>query len=241
MIDLKLLDLISIHSAQKVVKEHHYLHARVDPRCTPEGYSVRYGSIFPMTSCGYLIFGRPEATRCGEWYGDVEDVEAGRCEVTRWQVLNLARVWLHPCVQRGGAECSPHHGVPGFVDRRGEWRPTLASEAIKLAAQTIGYHYLLQRPPCFLEEPYQIRYLLSYCDTSLHRGTIYREAGWELYRTNERGLQTWRTALPPLTTEQDIEVRKRAGDSPRSRKHRARRAALSKVQQASLFGEICDG
>lgn len=241
MIGLELLDKVGLRRAQQAVKEHHYLHARVDPRCSPEAYSIRCSGLPYFAFGGYLIFGRPEATRCGDWYGDVEDVREGRCEVTRWQVLNLARVWLSPLVQRGGEECSPRYGVPGFTDRHGVWRPTLASEAIKGAVQVVGYQYLLQRPPCFLEEPYQLRYLLSYCDPNFHKGTIYREAGWELYRTNARGLQTWRVALPPLTAEQDKEVRKRAGDSPRSKEHRARRAALAKVRQASLFEEVCDG
>jgi hypothetical protein len=241
MISLSLANKSELIWAQEMVKRHHYLRTPVDSRCSVEAYLINLqidGEKYSRV-VGCLIFGRPEATKCGDWYGSVEDVAKERCQHTRWEVLNLARVWLDPQVQKGGVLCSPDH-LPGFVDRHGDWRPTLASHALRLAAQTIGYEYLLRCSPCFLEEPYQIRYLLSYCDTRLHRGTIYKMAGWQFYRTNERGLQTWRVALPPLTPERGMEVRKRSKDSPRSRRYRARRAAQEKVHQMSMFEELLD-
>lgn len=78
----------------------------------------------------------------------------------------------------------------------------------------------------FLDEPYEIRWLLSYCDTSLHKGTIYRSAGFELYRTNERGIQTWRIRLPRLTTVQDRAIRRASETNPRAQRYRAARAQL---------------
>lgn len=182
--------------ATRQVAECHYLHKMPDPRTSLEVFYVQVNG----GDGGALVCGRPEATRCGNWYGGVEDVAAGRCEVTRWQVLNLSRVWLVPHYQAGGVSCKLGT-VPGYVDRRGVFRSTLASSVLHLAAELLGYEYLTHRPPCFLEEPYAIRWLLSYCDTSKHRGTIYQAAGWELYRTNDRGIQTWRTRLPALTGE----------------------------------------
>jgi hypothetical protein len=181
-----------------------------------EAYAVHLDGI----AVGLLMFGRPEATRCADWYGGVDDVQAGRCEVTRWQVLNLARVWFDPWVQ----PCGPAHGAtPGFRDRRGVWRSTLASDAIRLAAQRIGTDYLLRHPPCFLDEPYQIEYLMSYCDRRLHRGVIYRAAGFECYRTNANQIETWRLRLPALTPEQDAAVRQASEQSERSRRYRSER------------------
>jgi hypothetical protein len=119
--------------------------------------------------------------------------EAGRAEYDRWTILNLARVWLHPSVQRGGAFYSPEL-LPGYTDRRGVWRSTLASTVIELALARVGYDYLRTHPPCFPDEPYQIKVVLSYCDTTKHKGTIYRAAGFELARTNERGIETWYTS-----------------------------------------------
>lgn len=120
--------------------------------------------------------------------------------------------------------------LPGFVDRRGAFRSTLASAVVLALAQQVVRDYLVRRPPCFLEEPYQLRWLLSYCDTRLHRGTIYKAAGFELYRTNERGLQTWRLPLRGLTPAEDAEVREASRFNSRSQAFRARRA------QGDLFG-----
>jgi hypothetical protein len=82
--------------AQAMVTQYHYLRRPVDPRTMTEGYQVRLPEIGPV---GVLLFGRPEATRCYPWYGGLDDVRTGRAEVTRWQVLNLSRVWLDPLVQ----------------------------------------------------------------------------------------------------------------------------------------------
>lgn len=204
---------------------NHYLRRPVDSRCSVEGYAIH---VEPIGKVGLLLFGRPEATRCYPWYGSVGDVESGRAEVTRWQVLNLARVWLDPRVQAGGEFCRPEY-VPGFVDRKGAWRPTLASTAIWMAMERIGYEYLLRRPPCFLDEPYEIRWLLSYCDPRYHRGIIYKAAGFRHYRTNGGGLMTWRIRLPDLTPAQEFLVREAARVNPRSQAYRAKRAQLSMI------------
>jgi hypothetical protein len=209
--------------AQKTVTDHHYLHAPVDPRCSVEGYTIHLGNI--VEPLGLLLFGRPEATRCYPWYGSVDDVQTGRAECTRWEVLNLARVWLDPFVQHGGEAYLPDY-LPGFIDRKGVFQSTLASDVLKQAISQIGYDYLMRRPPCYLEEPYEIRWLLSYCDTRLHKGTIYERAGFELYRTNKRGIQTWRIPLPGLTKIQDTYVTLQSLINPRSVRYRAKRAQL---------------
>jgi hypothetical protein len=232
MIDLRLLDAAGLARAQDAVTRDHYLHAPVDVRSMPEGYSV-HQQRYRTGPIGFLLFGRPEATRCYNvptggtgWYGSVEDVARGRAACTRWQVLNLARVWISPSAQAGG-DLHRSSTLPGFYDRRGVWRSTLASTAITAALDRVALDYLLRRPPCFLEEPYQLQWCLSYCDTRLHRGTIYRAAGFELVRTNARGIQTWRRRLRPLTESEDAAVREAAYTHPRSRKHRARRAQLT--------------
>lgn len=229
MINLKLATATDLRWAQQMVTEHHYLYRPVDTRCSVEAYIVLLGA----QPVGCLIFGRPEATRCYPWYGGVQDVTSGRAEVTRWQVLNLARVWLDPKVQVGGDWCKSGL-VPGYTDRRGIWRSTLASDVIKAAAQFIGWEYLLRRPPCFLDEPYEIRWLMSYCDTRQHRGTIYQAAGFERYRVNEEGIETWRLRLPSLTTEEDAQVRQASQFSQRSQRYRARRRR-TRMQLQPMF------
>lgn len=217
-LSLDLLERSGVAWAQELVTAHHYLHKPVDPRCIVEGYGVRLDSA----RIGALIFGRPQATRCYPWYGSVQDVETGRAEVTRWQVLNLARVYFSPIVQPGGTLHSPDF-LPGFTDRQGAFRSTLASTVLKLVADRVVVEYLERRPPCFLEEPYQLRWLLSYCDTRVHRGTIYQAAGWELFRTNRGGIQTWRYPVRSLTRDEDARVRAAAAVHPRSQRHRAKR------------------
>lgn len=208
--------------AQAQVAAHHYLHTPVDVRSSPEMYAVTL--TLPSGerwACGCLIVGRPEATRAYPWYGSVEDVQTGRASCTRWQVLNLARVWLHPDVQAGGVWYGPDL-LPGFIDRRGRWHSALASTALSLLTARVGYDYLLRRPPVWPEEPYEIRWLLSYQDVRLHRGTIYAAAGFE--RWAQRGnIATWRTPLPALTAEQHSAVLAASADSPRARRFRGER------------------
>jgi hypothetical protein len=222
MISLEPLDREGIAWAQVAVTNNHYLHKPVDTRCSVEGYRIIHKQLGRI---GVLLFGRPQATRCRDWYGKIEMYRAGIVEVTNWQVLNLARVWLDPGVQRGGLHFLPGL-VPGFFDRRGDYQSTLASAVLNLAVEQIGFDYLIRRPPCFLDEPYQIKWLLSYCNTHLHKGIIYAAAGFELYATNAEGIQTWRKRLPWLSAEQDFKVREASRINPRSNRFRAQRAQL---------------
>lgn len=222
-ISLELLDKGGIAWAQEQVTRYHYLRRPVDSRTSLEGYAVYLDGI--REPVGIFLVGRPEATRCGGWYGSVDDVLDGRCECTRWQILNLSRVWFDPRVQPGGAYFHPRY-VPGFEDRKGQFRSTLVSNAIQVLIARVGYDYLIQRPLVFSEEPYEISWLISYCNTSLHKGTIYAASGFDLYRTNDRGIQTWRVPVPALTPDQDRRVRDASMVNPRANKYRAIRAQL---------------
>lgn len=230
MITLHVADRAGADWAQRQVTEHHYLRASVDPRSRPFVYLVElhHPQILPQR-IGTLIFGRPESTRCYQGkltYGSLSDAAAGRAQFDRWEVLNLARVWLSPIVQAGGQWHRPSL-LPGYVDRRGLWRSTLASTVITEALARVGYDYLSAHPPVDCAYPYAIRAVLSYCDRRLHKGTIYRAAGFELARTNERNIETWYTpAVAPLSSAQDADIRRRSEVSHRSQRIRARRAQL---------------
>jgi hypothetical protein len=220
---LLLADHRGLAAAQETVAAHHYLRAPVDSRCSPVAYLV---TLADERVVGCLIFGRPESTRCyqgGLTYGSLADVQAGRAQFDRWEILNLARVWLDPRVQSGGRWYRSDL-LPGYTDRRGVWRSSLASWCIQRALQTVGYDYLSKRPPVFPDEPYEIKAVLSYCDTSKHRGVIYRAAGFDLARTNERGIETWYTnQVQPLTSYQHDLIKKAAWRSPRGIRLRAQR------------------
>lgn len=202
------------------IREGHYLHKMPDPRTSYEMYAI-CSDVFEIF--GFMVFGRPQNCRCKNWFGKLEDWQSGHCEITNWQVLNLARVWIKPEAQKGGKYCSPRF-VPGFIDRRGDFQSTLASEAIGAAVRMIGEDYLVHRPPVNLAEPYEIRWLLSHCDTRFHRGTIYQASGFELFKTNAEGIQTWRIRLPWLSQASDERVQEAARRNKRSLRFWAKRA-----------------
>ena len=225
MLTLTVADPAMLAWCQAQWRAHHYLRAPIDPRCSVLAYVVSLHGV----TVGALGFGRPESTRCyrgGLTYGSVADVTAGRAQYSRWEVLNLARVWLDPIVQQGGVWHTPEL-LPGYVDRRGVWRSTLASVVIGLALEQVVIDYLLRFPPCFPEEPYQLAEVLSYCDTRRHRGTIYRAAGFRLVRTNAAGIETYARAVRRLTAAEDAQVLMASEASPRSRRYRAQRAQLA--------------
>jgi hypothetical protein len=211
--------------AREQVIAHHYLHTAPDPRTRAFCYAIALDAAGGRL-VGCLWFGRPEATSCFRGrltFGSQADVARGRAAYDRWEILNLSRVWLNPSVQHGGVFALPGV-VPGFTDRKDVFRPTLASAAILRSLQYIGADYLTAHPPCFVEEPYQIRAVLSYCNTRLHRGTIYRASGFELARVNGSGIETWWTpAVAPLSARRDREIRALAEWHPRSQRLRAER------------------
>jgi hypothetical protein len=118
--------------------------------------------------------------------------------------------------------------VPGFVDRKGVFRSTLASTAILASLQTIGRDYLLANPPCFVEQPYKIRVVMSYCNKHLHRGLIYRASGFQFGRVNEDGVETWWTPnVATLTPGENRRIRALAKVHPRSVRIRQEKASVA--------------
>jgi hypothetical protein len=233
MLKVTLAEKSGLKWAQEQVCDHHYLHTPVDERCSPVAMLV---TLF-NERVGCLIFGRPEATRVNGWYGSVEDVHTGKCRLTRWEVLNLARVWLNPSLQREGRWYHPQGLVgpsllPGFYDRQRNWHSTVASSAIDLALEQIAFHYLVCKPPVWMEEPYQIREVLSYCDSRKHKGTLYRASGFTLVRTNKSGIETYVRPVRSLTVDEQAVIMKRSEQDPRCRKLRERRRAASYEQHS---------
>lgn len=200
--------------AQQIVVAHHYLHQRVHDTCSPMAYVVRHAAI--EEPVGTLIVSRLESTACYDpmsrlTYGSAADVASGRAQYDRWELLNLARVWLDPRVQRGGA----HHVEHG------------ASTLIRALMQRVHYDWLQHLPPVDVTQPYQLRMLVSYCDTRVHTGFIYRAARFRLMRSNARGIQTFAHRLAPLSAAQDEHIRRLSAIHPRAIRIRATRAAVT--------------
>jgi hypothetical protein len=197
--------------AQATVADRHYLHAPVDVRGRPLAYLV----VMPDGErVGCLIFARPEATRVNGWFGSVEDVCRGRCPLTRWELINLARVWLDPRIQREGI-----------------WEvKNAATRMIAEALRRIPIDYLLARPPVWTEERFALAECLSYCDTTVHRGALYRAASFRLVRANTRGLQTFARRLRALTPSERSLVLAASKTDPRACRLRAERKAAETQQ-----------
>lgn len=221
---------------QRTVTQFHYLHRPVDQRSSPLAYIV----LLFGKRVGVLIFGRMESTRCFDpaWsYGSVEDVRAGRCQFTRWEILVLMRVWLDPAIQRGGDYFHPqtYPGpsiLPGFWDRKSVWQSSAASYVVNQAVEQIGFDYLQARPPCFTDEPWQIRQVVSYCHRTIFLCTLYLVSGFKLVRKNRKGLSTYAQPLPELTEWQREKIIEASKQNARARQYRASRLV---VQPSSLF------
>lgn len=207
MIRLKLADDADLAWSQIQVSLQHYLHAPVDSRCSVLGYVLLYRG----ERMGCLLFGRPESTRCYQGdltYGSQADVADGRASYDRWEILNLARVWIDARAQ----------GPMGWG------KGWLATWMIGQALKNVVVDYLHEYPPCFLNEPWRLRVCLSYCDTRLHSGTIYKAAGFRLARTNADGIQTWYRTLRGLQGHERKLIERYCHQSYRSRVYRSQRA-----------------
>lgn len=153
--------------AQEMVTKFHYLRQPVDPRARPMVYVLRSKS-FSMHRLGLVMVGLPHATKCNGWWG-----YPGL--ITQWQVVDLCRIWIDPDVQAGG-RCCDAHTVPGFWDRRGQWRPALATWMIAEVLRQVQADRVRLWPPVYPAQPYHIELAISYHDPIHHRGTIYRES-----------------------------------------------------------------
>ena len=240
MLHLELADKSGLKWAQEKVTEAHYLHKPVDVRCSPVAYIVtltRPGRAllpekfredlteeqrliaFPgkdVRRVGCLIFGRPESTRVNGWYGSVQDIASGQCRLSRWCVLNLARVWLHPDIQQGGTR---------YIENAATW-------VIAQALRRVGYDYLISKPPVWMNEPYEIQEVLSYCDTRIHTGTLYKASNFQRVRTNEKGIETYARPIRHLTHAEKKEIAGQSARDKRCQKLRAQR------MQGMLFEEV---
>ena len=193
--------------AQDTVTEHHYLRQPVDPRARPMVYVIRHDGW----RVGLVMLGIPHATRCGGWWG-----YPGL--PTQWQVVDICRIWLDPAIQRGGHLCHPG-SVPGFTDRRGQWRPAVATWAIRETLARVQADRVRLWPPVYPEQPYQILLAISYHDPQYHRGTIYRESQAQPMYTDRTGQPKpgpsgkygwcWRLPSPAWAWHELTEIRPR--------------------------------
>lgn len=206
---ISLGDAADLAWAQRTVTAMHYLHAPVDPRARPMAYIIRHEGV-PV---GLVMLGIPHAARCRGWWGYPDTI-------TQWQVVDLCRIWISGYYQRGelGVYATPGI-VPGFTDRRGQWRPTVATWAINEVLSRVQADRVRLWPPVYPSQPYHIRLAISYSDPRYHRGTIYRHANAEAMYLDRAGQPipgpsgkygwAWRLAAPSWTWQDLTDINPR--------------------------------
>ena len=153
--------------------QHHYMRQAIHQRACPFGWGVAFdGQVCQLDGrpAGFIAFASIHYTRLrGEFgYPGLP---------TKWQVLSLARLWLHPDFQAGGRYFSPEI-LPGFTDRKGAFRSTLATTVIKVSLGLVQNRFLEVHPPRFPDEPYHVLKIISYVNMSRFTGEIYRAASF---------------------------------------------------------------
>lgn len=151
--------------ANRICETHHYLKKRPHPRQRPMIYTIKDRG----ERVGLVVVGIPHATKNRRWWG-YEGLP------TQWQVVDLCRIWVCPKYQRGGELAKPN-AVPGFHDRKGVFRPTVASWAISNVLGMVQVDRISMYPPVYLDKPYHIELVISYHDPQYHKGTIYKVSG----------------------------------------------------------------
>src|SRR5690606_19575364 len=135
----------------KQAKKYHYMHRPVHPRANPFGWGVTFdGELYRPDGApaGFIMFASIHFTRLKGEFG-----EPGL--PTKWQVLSLARLWLHDDLPRNSETVT-------------------IAKALKLVQR----RWLEVHPPVFPDEPYHILKIISYADTRFHDGTIYKAANF---------------------------------------------------------------
>lgn len=131
--------------------QYHYMHRSIHPLSCPFGWRVSFDASLTQPDgapAGFVIFASIHYTRLSGEFG-YPDLP------TKWQVLSLARLWLHDDL--------PHNSETVVI-----------AKALKLVQR----RWLEVHPPRYPDQPYHIRKIISYADTTYHAGTIYRAANF---------------------------------------------------------------
>ena len=180
--------IVQVHRANRDMLEKvkqgciadHYLRRWPDPRSLPFAYYLEVdgqhqaadGRLF-----GLVVMKKPEHHKQRHLFG-YEGLP------TSWQVLDLARVWVHPSLQRkenGHALC-------------------IFSQMVSRVMRRVQVDWLDHHPPRFPNQPYHIEVVISYCDLDHHDGKAYRASGFEWGGwSNDKSKEVYfRKLRPPL-------------------------------------------
>lgn len=190
------MNTLSVHRAagihDELVRQHcedyHYLHRWPDARSLPFGYYLQSGdtTLAPDDRLlGFVVFKKPQHHQQRGLFGY-------KGLPTAWQVLDLARVWVHPSLQR----------------REGDHSLCIFSQMVGKAIRRVQADWLVHHPPRYPDQPYHIEVIISYCDLKHHDGKAYRASGFtwngfsrdcskEVYfRRLSHPLKSWQPTAP---------------------------------------------
>lgn len=171
--------------AQYVAEHLHYLRRQVSPLAYPFAYAIVHSQSELVL--GMLMLASPHFTKCRGMFG-----YPGL--PTKWQVLLLSRVWIDPIWQAqvvhypdGSRELSG----PTVVDSKGRVHSLcIASCAIGQLLRQVNQDWLEHHPPRFLDQPYSLERIISYCDPQYgHTGVIYKAANFTEFHRKTHGNQ----------------------------------------------------
>lgn len=128
-------------------QKYHYMRRAVHPKACPFGWAIEFdGSLYRPDGlpCGMVMYASVHFTKLtGEFgYPGLP---------TKWQVLSLARLWLHD-------------DLP------------FNSESYSVAAtlRAVQRRWLEVHPPRWPDEPYHVLKVISYCEMDRFLGTVYK-------------------------------------------------------------------
>jgi hypothetical protein len=189
---------------RRTIEQEHYLCRWPDPRSLPFSYCLevdgrrlaRDGQPFGIVVCKKLQHHRQKGL-----FG-YEGLPTG------WQVLDVARVWVHPDLQSAQWE---------GLNRRGE-RVThplnIFTRMVSSVLRRVQKDWLRHHPPVFPEQPYHILLIVSYCERDHYDGTSYRAANFERLGLTHDGTKEiyYRRLKIPRFTWRDVQAQQSFAD-----------------------------
>lgn len=179
------VERVDAAAVRPTIEADHYLKRWPDPRSLPFAYRLesvdlytgrRFAAAEDGRPLGVLVFKKPQHLRQAGLFGEgMTDPATGRPLPTSWQVLDLARVWVHPDVQSVRWEGRDRAGRPALQ------RLNLFSRMVAMALRRLQRDWLEFHPPVFPHLPYHVTLVLSYCDRAHHQGTGYRASGFSFW------------------------------------------------------------
>jgi hypothetical protein len=158
----------------------HYLHRWPDARSLPFGYYLEIDGQCNAPDgrlLGVVVMKKPQHHQHRHLFGYPN-------LPTAWQVLDLARVWVHPSLQRkenGHSLC-------------------IFSQMVSRVLRRVQADWLIHHPPRYPDQPYHIEVIISYCDLNHHDGKAYRASGfqWNGYSGDKTKEIYFRKLRPPM-------------------------------------------